>query len=245
MDRSTFTATLRAATEPSGNGSDLTFTGHAALFNSWSEELQTFAGSFREKIAPGAFDGALKRQDDVRLLINHDGLPLARTRSKTLELSTDEEGLRVWARLDPSDPDVQRVVPKMRRGDLDQMSFAFTIEEDEWVEDKKAGTVERTITRVGELFDVSVVTYPAYPETDAALRELRAAAEAGLIHPESVARAETDPAGEAAPGDSSEDALDDPAVEEESPLAALRAATSEVAQRERESYLRLLKEITR
>lgn len=227
-----------------GNG-DFTLTGHAAVFNRWSEDLATFAGSFRERIEPGAFTDVLERQPDVRLLFNHDGLTLARTKSGTLELSEDDEGLRVWARVAPTST-ASDLRMAMQRGDIDQMSFAFTIAEDEWHEDRETDEIERTIQRVGELYDVSVVTFPAYPDTDAAIREVRAAADAGKIHPP-VAQAETDPAGDAQSGDTEglASAETDPAEPEVDPLAALRTASKEATARERESYLRLLKELAR
>jgi len=94
--------------------------GYASVFN----EDTNIGGQFLERIAPGAFTDAVTR-DDVVFLINHEGLPLARTRSGTLELSEDERGLKMRASLDMTDPDVRAIVPKMRRGDLDKMSFAF------------------------------------------------------------------------------------------------------------------------
>lgn len=181
----------------SGNGSDYTLTGHAAVFERWSEEMWTRSGTFRERIARGAFVEPLSRDPDVRLLFNHDeNLPLARTRSRTLELSEDETGLRVWARVAPTSY-AQDLRLAMQRGDVDQMSFAFTVAEDEWHEDHDSEEIERTIIRVADLFDVSVVTFPAYPDTDATMRELRAAAQAGKITiPFLVAQAERDPAGD-------------------------------------------------
>lgn len=167
----------------SGNGRDLTLTGHAAVFNEWSEPLDTWAGVFRERIAPGAFRDVLATAPDVRALFNHDSnFVLGRTRSGTLELSEDSTGLRVWARVPPTTwaADLRE---SMGRGDIDQMSFAFTVAEDEWREDHDTEEVWRTITRVDELFDVSVVTYPAYPQTDAAIRSLVVAKSAGLINP--------------------------------------------------------------
>lgn len=204
----------------SGNGTDYTLEGHAAVFDEWSEDLWTWAGTFREKIAPGAFTDVLSRKPDVRLLFNHnENYVLGRTLSGTLELTEDDTGLRVFARVAPTSyaQDLRLV---MQRGDVTQMSFAFTVAEDEWREDHDAEIVERTIVRVAELFDASVVTYPAYPQTDATMRELRRAADAGLITPKvdapagtpesaaqegtepapadasTVARAETDPAGD-------------------------------------------------
>lgn len=243
--RSAFIAPLRdVECRQAGNGEEFTLTGHAAVFNSWSEDLWTFAGTFREKIAPGAFGDVLKRKPDVRLLYNHDGLTLARTKSGTLELSEDEDGLRVWARLAPTGA-AQDLRLAMQRGDIDQMSFAFSIAEDEWHEDHDSEEVERTVLRVDQLFDVSVVSFPAYPDTDAVMREIRSAAADGKIHP--AAQPETDVVGDATPGDTSEaaPAETDPVEVEVDPLAALRTRTSDETQRERESYLRLLKEITK
>lgn len=143
--------------------------GHAAVFGQLSEDL----GGFREQIARGAFAEALKG-DDVRLLINHEGLPLARSASGTLKLAEDDRGLAIEAELDPEDPDVQRLMPKLKRRDLSQMSFGFRVKPggQDWAKDEEGRTV-RTLKAV-RLFDVSVVTFPAYPQTDVAVRELRA-----------------------------------------------------------------------
>jgi HK97 family phage prohead protease len=141
--------------------------GHAAVFNRLSDSL----GWFREKVRPGAFTKTLQKQADVRLLINHDGLPLARTKSGTLLLREDNEGLFFEAAVDESDPDVQRVIPKMQRGDLDQMSVGFYVVEDKW-ELSEAKERIRTLIEV-DLFDVSLVTYPAYPQTSANVRSVK------------------------------------------------------------------------
>ncbi len=150
---------------------ETTLRGHAAVFNSLSEDL----GGFRELIEPGFFRAALRRKPDVRLLVNHGGLPLARTASGTLELREDAHGLHVFARLDKNDPDVISLRGKMQRGDVDQMSFAFTLREegDDWaVADDE--TVVRTLRSDGadDLFDVSVVTYPAYRHTSVSMRSV-------------------------------------------------------------------------
>lgn len=139
--------------------------GYAAVF----DEVTDIGGIFNEVIRKGAFSSALERNDDVVLLIDHIGLPLARTRSNTLKLSEDEKGLFIEAELDLSDPDVSRIVPKMNRGDLDKMSFAFSIAEggQRWVESQNGDLREITDTF---LHDVSVVTFPAYEGTEAALR---------------------------------------------------------------------------
>lgn len=170
----------------SGNGTDFTLTGHAAVFERWSETLSTWAGDFREKIARGAFADVLTEGPDVRLLVNHDeNLILGRTKAGTLELSEDERGLRVWARVAPTSYAADLRLA-MQRGDIDQMSFAFAVAEDgdEWREDHEDEEVERVILRIAELYDVSVVTFPAYPDTNAAMRELREASRAGKISAE-------------------------------------------------------------
>ncbi len=137
----------------------LSIEGHAAVFDAVAD----IAGFFDEKIARGAFQDVLS--DDVRLLINHDGMPLARTKSETLELKEDKAGLHIRADLNGDDPEVRALIPKLERGDLDQMSFGFSMEGgvEEW--DDSGEKSLRTIKRVGELFDVSIVTFPAYDET--------------------------------------------------------------------------------
>lgn len=138
--------------------------GHAAVFNT-----ETMIGDFfREVVMPGAFSAAIGR-DDVEFLINHRGEPLARTTSGTLTLAEDDRGLLVNTELDDDDPDVQRLVPKLRRGDMSQMSFGFHIVREEW--DSSDEIALRTIHEV-ELVDVSVVNRGAYPTTDVALRSL-------------------------------------------------------------------------
>lgn len=139
--------------------------GHAAVFNQETD----IAGLFREVIRPGAFTEAIGR-DDVPFLIEHSDLPLARTRSGTLRLSEDSVGLRIEAELDASDPDVQRIVPKMKRGDLDKMSFAFRATRQEWDETDPDDPLR--VVRQADLYDVSIVTSPAYEGTDIALRSL-------------------------------------------------------------------------
>jgi len=144
-------------------GSDaVTLTGYASTFDQPYD-----MGWYQETVDAGAFKRTLARIPDVRLLINHGGLPLARTTSGTLTLDTDKRGLMVSAELDPSDPDVASIVPKMRRGDLSQMSFAFRTNEDEWSKDMSARTLRELDLNDG---DVSVVTYPANPNATAAIR---------------------------------------------------------------------------
>lgn len=130
-------------------------------------------GYFEERLEPSAFKRTLANNPDVRLLIDHEGQPLARTKSGTLQLSTDDHGLAVRATLDPTDPDVQRLLPKMRRGDLDQMSFAFRVpsggEAWDYTGDIPQRSIREAVLHGG---DVSVVTYPANEGTEAAVRAL-------------------------------------------------------------------------
>lgn len=141
--------------------------GHAAVFNLLSDNL----GGFREKILPGAFTKAIQ-EDDVRALFNHNpDHVLGRNKSGTLRLMEDKTGLRV--EIDPPDTQVGRDLQvSMSRGDINQMSFGFRVMpgDAEWSEDA-AGLAIRTIKKAS-LFDVSPVTYPAYPQTDCALRDL-------------------------------------------------------------------------
>lgn len=140
--------------------------GYAAVFG----EETVIGGYFREVIEKGAFSDAIGR-DDVVFLINHDGLPLARTRSGTLKLTEDDRGLKMETTLDADDPDVKAIVGKMKRGDLDKMSFAFYPEVQEW--DESGDMPLRTI-RKASLYDVSIVTTPAYDGTEIGLRAFEA-----------------------------------------------------------------------
>lgn len=140
--------------------------GYAAVFNQEAD----IGGFFREVIAPGAFTDAIGR-DDVVFLINHGGLPLARTRSGTLKLEQDAHGLRMETVLDADDPDVKSIIGKMKRGDLDKMSFAFHPEIEEWDDTKDPPL--RTIKKA-KLADVAIVTSPAYDGTEIGLRSLDA-----------------------------------------------------------------------
>ena len=151
--------------EVRAEGETIKVSGYAAVFN----ERANIGGMFEEMIAPGAFRAAIGR-DDVVFLINHAGLPLARTRSGTLKLTEDERGLFMESELDPEDPDVRAIVPKMKRGDLDKMSFAFYPAVQEW--DESGDLPLRTI-REASLSDVSIVNNPAYSGTDIGLRSLQ------------------------------------------------------------------------
>lgn len=147
-------------------------TGYAAVFGESAEIGPLETWGWEEVIEPGAFAAALLRKDDVVFLVDHDGLPLARSTSGTLTLAEDQRGLRIDTALDPSDPDVQRILPKMKRGDMAKMSFAFAVEKETW--DDTGDHAVRTIQSV-RLFDVSIVTDPAFQGTEIGLRSKIAA----------------------------------------------------------------------
>jgi HK97 family phage prohead protease len=136
--------------------------GYAAVFNEDSVPLP-----FLERIAPGAFRKTLTETPDVRLLINHEGLPLARTKNKTLRLHEDETGLYMDADL-PDTQAARDLYTLVERGDVDQMSFAFRVIRQKWNEDRSRRVLTELSLSDG---DVSVVTYPAYPTTTVEARE--------------------------------------------------------------------------
>jgi hypothetical protein len=150
-------------------------TGYGAVFNSPSEVLSDGYGkTFREYVAPGAFTRTLKQGADVRALLNHDpNYVLGRTTTGTLTLGEDEKGL--WYTVTPPDTQWARdLMAVMRRGDIDQSSFAFRTIKDRWgvgKDDAGAEIDERWLLEA-QLFDVSPVTYPAYPAATSDVRSL-------------------------------------------------------------------------
>lgn len=140
-----------------------TITGYAAVFNKDSENF----GWFIERIAPGAFSDVL--QNDTVALFNHDpNYPLARN-GVNLTLSEDDYGLKY--RFDAPDTTVGNdLLANVRSGVIKQSSFAFTVAEEKWEEKDGPEPSVRTITKVKRLYDVSPVTYPAYPDTTVAAR---------------------------------------------------------------------------
>jgi HK97 family phage prohead protease len=136
--------------------------GYAAVFNEASLPLP-----FIEKIAPGAFSKTLQETPDVRLLANHEGLPMARTKNGTMRLYEDETGLYFEAEL-ANTQEARDLYTLVSRGDVDQMSFAFRVIRQNWSKDR----TERTLTEVSLADgDVSIVTYPAYTATSVEARE--------------------------------------------------------------------------
>lgn len=141
--------------------------GYAAT---WGTAYDVAGGApigWTETVSRGAVDKSLAELDDVRFLINHDGLPLARTSSGTMTLRADDLGLFVdIPSLDTSNPKAQELVSALARGDVDQMSWAFQVTRQSW----NADYTERTI-REAKMIDVSAVTYPANPATIIGLRQ--------------------------------------------------------------------------
>ena len=168
IERRTFT--VRDVEARQAEDGTMRLSGYAAVFNDSSVPLP-----FKESIAPGAFRKTLMETPDVRLLINHEGLPIARTKNGTLTLSEDDRGLYMDAEI--ADTSIGRDLYKLvERGDVDQMSFAFRVIRQKWSEDR----TRRVLTEVSLADgDVSVVTYPAYPTTSVEAREaLRSAIDA-------------------------------------------------------------------
>lgn len=162
----------------------MTFEGYAALFDSPSEPLP-----FTERIAPGAFRGSLKQRNDIKLLWNHDtGLVLGSTRAGSLSLLEDARGLKVRAEL-PNTTAGRDAAELLRRGDVDAMSFGFSVPRngDSW----NADGTERTLNQI-RLHEVSIVAFPAYSATagTTSVRGLDKVAErAGLDDADAVADA--------------------------------------------------------
>jgi len=144
-------------------------------------DAKTDLGWCDEIIERGALDGADLK--DVRFLINHntDMIPLARSRNNnensTMQLSVDEEGLTIRVDLDTeNNAEAKSLYSAVERGDLDGMSFMFTVDADKW-EDIESDHPTRTITGLGKIFEVSAVTFPAYEQTSITARGLSDALE--------------------------------------------------------------------
>lgn len=158
-------------------GDDMTLEGYAAVYNS-----ETDLGHFREVIKPGAFDDVL--DNDVRALINHDpNLILGRTTNGTLELSVDERGLKYKVKLGDQQY-AKDFYESVKRGDISQSSFAFTIDKQSWNEERTV----RSVDKVRQLLDVSPVTYPAYAAATVQARDQQLETEEA----NAVAEADTD-----------------------------------------------------
>ncbi|MEH6940784.1 HK97 family phage prohead protease [Bacillus sp. JJ722] len=145
------------------NGEPNVISGYAAVFNSPT----TIGDWFTETISPGAFSRAISENGDIRALFNHDwNNVLGRTKSGTLRLQEDERGLKFEVEL-PDTTVASDLVKSMKRGDINQCSFGFFATEETW--DYSVEPALRTIHEV-ELYEVSVVSIPAYDDTEASVR---------------------------------------------------------------------------
>jgi HK97 family phage prohead protease len=161
----------------------MTFEGYAAVFNTPSEPLP-----FIERIAPGAFKRSIEARNDIKLLWNHDtGTVLGSSRAGTLSLTEDERGLKVRADL-PNTSAGRDAAELLRRGDVDSMSFGFSVPTggDEWNSDGS----ERTLRSV-RLHEVSIVAFPAYTSTagTTSVRGIDKIAERAEVDPDALADA--------------------------------------------------------
>lgn len=144
-----------------------TIQGYSAVFNSMSEDM-----GFREFIRPGAFKSALKKSD-VRALVNHDPGQIVGRKGVNLALKEDDRGL--FMTLKEPEKESQRfnqLVADVENGLITGQSFGFRVKSDAWSEDHEKGIVTRELIEFDEVFDVSPVTYPAYPDTTIAKRGL-------------------------------------------------------------------------
>lgn len=154
-------ADLKLRSDP---GKPPAIVGYAAVFNQPSDDL----GGFREIVRPGAFKKTIQ-ESDVRALWNHDNsqFPLGRSKSGTLTMAEDEVGLRV--EIYPPDTQVGRdCITSIKRGDVDGMSFGFSAIRDTW-DNSDPDNVMRFLDEC-RLYDVSPVTFPAYPQTSLSVR---------------------------------------------------------------------------
>lgn len=137
--------------------------GYALRFNTESHLL----GEFVETISPGALENA--DLTDVRCLIDHNSsYVLGRTVADTLSLTVDDKGLYFRCQL-PNTTYARDLYENIKLGNVNQCSFGFSIEEDgDTFERRSDGLFKRTVNKIKSLFDVSIVTYPAYEETDVA-----------------------------------------------------------------------------
>jgi HK97 family phage prohead protease len=196
----TFEFRVEDVSESGAGEGQYTVRGHAAVIDKFSLDL----GGFREMIAPGAFDRVLSEDPHVLHTWDHDTrYVFSSTRNKTLELRMDPQGLHFWSRVAPTSY-AKDLRVLLERGDVSQASFAFTVKGDEWNITERDGkeVIERTITEVGELFDVTTTAMGAYPATDSQLaqRALSYAQATGrLPAPEEERQAEPEAAPEAEP----------------------------------------------
>ena len=142
---------------------DMTVEGYAAVFNS-PTVLYSYGGvDYKEEVSPEAFRSS--EMADVVMNYNHTGKPVARTKNNTLELSVDEVGLKVRAKLGGTE-EGRKLYEEIKGGYIDKMSFAFTVAEAAYDSDEH----KRTITKIKRLYDVAAVDIPSYDATNVSAR---------------------------------------------------------------------------
>lgn len=147
--------------------------GRPIVYNS-----KTDLGYFDEVIEAGALDKANLK--DVRFLVNHntDMIPLARSRNNnensTMQMTVDKDGMGIRVNLDTeNNSEARNLYSAIKRGDITGMSFMFTIDEEDWA-DLESDHPTRTIKKIGQVFEVSAVTFPAYEDTEISARDKEA-----------------------------------------------------------------------
>lgn len=161
---------IEARALQAGNVGGRQLEGYAVIWNSPSLLLPSQGGQFREYVKPYAFTGSLASKVEVRALINYDPcMILGRLSNLTLRLEQDGKGLRFSIDL-PDTSYARDLAVSIARGDIDGCSFGFRNAKDSWRYDGK--TPVRDVISA-EIFDVSIVTIPAYPKTEVALRRLK------------------------------------------------------------------------
>lgn len=142
--------------------------GEAAVFN----QETNIGGWFREKIRQGAFTRVLSEKPDVIAAYNHDwNVVLGRTTAGTLKLTETTSGLQYETKINPKDTEAMNVYHKVKRGDVSQASFAFTIKREEWTKPANKNELAlREVIEVERLFDVGPVAFGAYPQASASAR---------------------------------------------------------------------------
>lgn len=193
--------------------------GYGSVFNKRSVDL----GGFTEIIASGAFDGLIERSD-VKALLDHNPHRGILARSKngqgSLKLEIDERGLK-YSFEAPNTVLGDEVVEGLRRGDYSQSSFAFTVQDESWTKEED-GSYLRTINKIGNLYDVSIVADPAYPDTSVALRSLDAfkaqesvMVEEQVVEPEETQEPEPEPEPEPIKEETTPEVQEEPEPKEE------------------------------
>jgi hypothetical protein len=151
----------------SPEGEPTTIGGYAAVFDSPT----SIAGLWTEVVDSHAFDNVIGARPDVRSLFNHDpNYVIGRTTAGTLTLSIDARGL-AYVATPPTTSWASDLIVSMRRGDITGSSYGYTVARDQWV-DNADGSVTRTILEIGELFDASPVTFPAFDAATSTVRSM-------------------------------------------------------------------------